>query len=377
VGTEARARHLAFVLALALTLVLSACMNSQVVPRLFGDRYEKCESGEAMVVWERANELLEGGQHTAAIPLLRRCIELCPEHVLYHVRYMDTAKALPPIKKGDELVPAAATLLMREYYANFQDDGESPLAPYFAARLQRFEKREAPAQELLSTALKRDSNFYFAHYERGLLWRGIGRSHRAATHLRRALDARPGFLDARRELADCYAELWEWKRAADQYRIYLEANPRDRVAQRAYLTLIVYRVDGRLAEASQLVRALLASAPEDLSLQMDLAAVYWKQGQLAVAADTYRQVLQVDHGFARAALNLGNLHYDLGRRSKGTERRDALIKSRFAYRYFRELGRSDDAYDWFDLMLATRARLREIDLELGARHKERVIWSDL
>lgn len=191
-----------------------------------------------MAAWDRANQLLAEDQAAAAVPLLRRCVELCPRHVLYHVRYMDAARGLPPVTRGETVIPAAATTVMLDYYAKFADDGKSPLAPYFAARLQRFARREAPAQDLLDTALDRDPRFYFAHYERGLLWRGVGRSHRAAGHLRRALDARPGFLDARRELADCYDELWEWSRAAEQYRIYLDANPADRVAQRAYLTLI-------------------------------------------------------------------------------------------------------------------------------------------
>jgi tetratricopeptide (TPR) repeat protein len=352
-------------------------MNSPIVPQLYGDRYEKCESGEAMVVWERANKLLAEGKSTQAVEHLRRCVELCPRHVLYHVRYMDAAHGLAPVKKGDASVPAAASTAMREYYAKFEDDGDSPLAPYFKARLQRFDGRNFQAQELLNLALKRDSRFYFARYERGLIWRGVSRPHRAVQHLRRALDTRPGFNDARRELAECFAELWEWSRAATHYRIYLAANPSDRVAQRAYLTLIVYRVDGRLKEANMLVLALLSENPRDLTLKMDLAAVYWKRGDPVNAAAMYREVLAVDHQYSRAALNLGNLHYDLGRRAKGDARRAALTKARFAYRFYRTLGESEDAYDWFDLNLATRARLREIDLELGARRKKDVTWRDL
>ena len=85
----------------------------------------------------------------------------------------------------------------------------------------------------------------------------------------------------------------------------------------------------------------------------------------------------IDHAHARAALNLGNLYYEIGRGSKGLMRRNALTKSRTAYRFFRSLGAAADAFDWFDLNLGTRARLREIDRELGPARPGTITWKDL
>ena len=44
---------------------------------------------------------------------------------------------------------------------------------------------------------------------------------------------------------------------------------------------------------------------------------------------------------------------------------------------FRSLRKVDDAFDWFDLNLAVRARLRQIEGELGPGDNRTVSWRDL
>lgn len=363
---------------LLLVSLFAGCAKLEIAaPQLRSDRYERCGRPGGADAFREAERLAAKGDFAAAAAGFRRAVELCPEHVVYHIRYQDAAASLPAEVVDGEPQPAPAKAAMEAFYEGYRDNGRSPLAPYFKARLQRFEQREAPAQDLLAEALRRDPQFYFAHYERGLIWRGIGRSHQAVQHYRRALATRPGCLLARRELAECYVELWEWSRAVEQYRVYLDAAPQDVAAQRAYLSLLVYRVDDELPQADALVKLLLEASPDDLSLRMDQAAIQWRLGNLMAAAAGYRDVLRGDHQAARAALNLGNLHYDLGRDARGEPRRKALETARRAYRYFLALEKAKDGYDWFDQNVSVPARLREIDLELGARTLEVVTWRDL
>jgi len=327
--------------------------------------------------WRRAQGFLARDEWHQAVAELQTCVRLCPGNVPYHIRYQDVAYALPRVDRDGELVPDPATRAMQEYYTSWPDDEGSPLPPYFRARLQRLAGRDAPARQLLDEALKRDSRFYFGNHEYGLMWFGVGQKHKAAIHFRKAITTRPGFLESRLQLAQCYDELWEWPRAAEQYRVYLEKRPDDLVALRAYVTLIIYRVEGYLPDARSALLRLIEASGDDLSLQMDYAALTWKEGDHQAAIATYRRVLERDHRHARAALNLGNLHYEIGRSAKGAQRQSALAKARNAYRFFRSLKEATDAYDWFDLHLSSRARLREIDLELGARPPGPITWRDL
>jgi len=121
---------------------------------------------------------------------------------------------------------------------------------------------------------------------------------------------------------------------------------------------------------------LMQAGEDDLSLLMDDAALTWKEGDLRAAIQKYRSVLARDHQHSRAVINLGNLYYEIGRKAKGAARKEALLKARNAYDFFQSLGQATDAFDWFDLHLATRARAREIDLELGVRRPGLITWRD-
>ena len=354
------------------------CPSTQpLVPRTIDDRYEVCENPTAVAAWGRAQELLRGGQQAQAIELLRQCVDLCAGNVWYHIAYQDTAFALPRVEVGGEFVEVPATVAMRRLYAELEDDGESPLPPYLRARLERMDQREATCEQLLEEALRRAPAFYFAMYESGLKWRGVDRPGLAAAELERAVRSRPQFLEARRALAEVYVELGEWPGAIRHYELYLAERPDDYPVLREYLALIVYQVDGREEEAGELVDKLIARHPQDLTLQMDRAAISWQLGDLGTAAQTYKSVVQQDHEDARAVLNLGNLYYEMGMQATDQERRERWEKARTAYRYFLSLGESADFHDLFDLHFNVPYRLSELQREVGPGKPGPVTWQDI
>ena len=297
------------------------------------------------------------------------------DEVSRHVRYQDAALALAAGKSQ----PPAETIAMRRFYDRRPDDGRSPLTPFLQARLQRLDQREEPARLLLEEALRRSPAFYEALHESGLLWWGVQRYGKAADWFRRAAKAAPRRGPAHLALAQVAQELGQWSESARHYQVYLTIEDQDLVAKRACLHVLLYRVEGNPKELEALIQDLWQPGSQDLSLQMDRAAVHWKRGQFQAAADHYRAVLRKDHKRARAALNLGNLLYDTGRSKKpgSAERRRDLDKARKAFLYFRSLGASEDAFDWFDLELAVRVRLGELDKELGKGSSKPVTWRDL
>ena len=113
---------------------------------------------------------------------------------------------------------------------------------------------------------------------------------------------------------------------------------------------------------------MLFRSPSDAIARMDLAAMEWRAGKLDPALAGYVDVLaqeQVNSQVrARAALNLGNLHYEAGGNSEA-QRRAHWPKARKAYAIFLRLVRPEEGQDQFDRMLGVPYRLKEIAALLG------------
>ncbi len=354
-----------------LLVLLTACAGG---PRKVTPAPVVVDVPDLAIAFERADLLQARGDLLAAVEALREIVK-SSSNPAHHMRYQDAALALPA-RQGQ---PAPQTFAMRRFYAQRADDGRSPLQPFLQARLERIDRREGPARVLLEQALKRSPGFYDAHYELGLLWRGVGNLGKAAEWFRSAIKLAPKRAPAHLALAEVASEATRWPEAALAYQRYLALEKADSGAKRAYLSILLYRVDGDLAQMERLMAELWKAGSQDLNLQMDRAAVYWKRGKTQSAIDNYRAVIQRDPKRARAVLNFGNLFYDKGiKLPKGTEKRAvALAKARQAYRYFRGLGESEDAFDWFDLELAVRVRLTAIEAELGEAGSAPVRWQDL
>lgn len=334
-----------------------------VTPVVEDPRWDRCDDQAGLQATRGARALLRKGDATQALPLARRGVEACADYVPAHLAYQDAALA---IASGVAAEPPA-TARMRAYYADLQDDGRSPLVPFFQARLHRAARREADCQRLLAEALQRDHRFYYAHLERGLMWWGVKKPAQALRALEAALALRPALAPAWRSLAEVQVALSRPEDAANAYRKYLEFVPEDEGAMRALAELYVYQVDGGLGEAERLLTYLRRAHPDDLDLQMHEAALRWQKGETGRAQELYRAVLQRAPTRARAALNLANLYYEAGRRVQGDARAQSWRRARRAYDYFRSLDGGDDAYDWWDMNLAAPRRLKEIDALLGPR----------
>ncbi len=358
---------------------LAACAVTEVD---HGNTGDTAQQRQADAAHQRATKLQAEGKPTAAVKAMRQAVEAGGK-LDYHLDYQDAAWAL----SEGRAEPLVETTAMRSYYAGRVDDSNSPLTPFLQARLKRLDRDWEGARLLLEEALRRAPGYFGAQYELGLLWRGVENYVKSAEWLRQAVGSAPRRACALLALAQVTGELGRWAESARSYQRYLDIVPTDLVAKRAYLTLLLYQVDGKLDRVEALVTELWRpfakggehAATPDLDLQMDLAAVHWKRGRTKQAIAEYRAVIRRDPQRARAALNLGNLFYDQGqgRAKDDKKRRYELGQARKAFRYFRGLGKSADAFDWFDLELAVRVRLESIEKELGKASAKPVTWQDL
>jgi Flp pilus assembly protein TadD len=142
------------------------------------------------------------------------------------------------------------------------------------------------------------------------------------------------------------------------------ARPDDRLATKTYVQLLLYHLD-RLRQAEPLLARLKAENPEDPDVLMDLAALAWRQGRLADAVTAYHEVLRLDATATRAALNLGNLHFERGQRASGAERSTAWQMARKAYQFYLIAARSEGLHDRLDAEFAVPYRMDLIARAIG------------
>jgi tetratricopeptide (TPR) repeat protein len=343
-----------------LCVLLAACglpmptVSEGMDPR----RFSSCQDPEVQRAWDQALVHLQAGRDRDAVPLLRSVVERCPEHVAAHRYYQEAATHV-----GGDTAAAMAAL-----YRQLPDNSRSPVPAYAKAALlpTDYERKQA-----LDKILARFSDFAWAHLSLARVQRKIGRMRDAVESYQRAVSIDHDLIDAYLELAETLVELGQYEEAVLPYDNYLRGNPNDRSAVLAYAHLLLYRL-GRHAAARPLIERLLAGDPGDAVAMMDLAGVEWRAGNREAALANYLRVLEGGEAGAqtdaRAALNIGNLHYDAYGDDAAT-RREHWPKARKAYQFYLRLIRPEDGQDMFEKWCAVPFRMHEIEQFLGPEEK--------
>jgi len=332
-------------------LVLAGCVSpgGPILPTASG-RYETATDPAFLDAVERARVLLDRRDERAALPCLQEALAAAPDHVPTHILYQDTALKLG----GDD------EAAMRAWYAALPDRPGSPVPLYCRARLAADDHTRLA---LLEEALARDPSFYFAHLAVARIQRALGRLDAAQEALERALVAQPHHLESNLEMAQVLIDRGRYAQAEPYFANYVAARPDDRLAAKAYAQLLLYRLH-RVRQAQPVLERLRSENPEDPDVLMDLAAVAWEQDRFADAIAAYHEVLRLDATATRAALNLGNLHFERGQRN-ADERPAAWSMARKAYRFYLSAARGAGLHDHLDALFAVPYRLELIAAEIG------------
>jgi Flp pilus assembly protein TadD len=327
-----------------LLAALSACTVTTSVGRA-DDRYETCDPS-ARDAYAEAQRAILSGTPADALPHLRRVVELSPDFVPAHIQYQDVARELG----------GAAEESMRTFYAAWPADSSSPVGPFLKARL-------APSDEDrmkgLERAIENDDSFYFAYQLQAEFWIRYGRTSNALELLQKAFSSKPDYAPANIALAEILESLGRGAEARRHYENYVEVRPGDLQARKALVELLIYGL-GEPSEAKPHLARLRQIDVDDVEVLMDTAAVAWLEGDLEVAADTYRDVLKRDAGRSRAILNLGNLYYDAFPNADPERREEYWKKAQLAYRLYVQRADYDGFYDLWDAYFALAYRLEEI-----------------
>lgn len=314
-------------------------------------RWTSCRDAEAVSAYEQAMVAVQAGRYAAALPLLLRTLQRCPDHVRAHLHYQDGA-----LQVGGE-----AEAAMRRFYAELPERPDSPVPTYVKARL---EPSSWSQKSMLESIVQREPSFYWAHLSLGRVLRANGRLSEAAAAFRQVLAYEPGLGEAHLELAETLVDLGKDTLAAEHYRYYLRGAPVDRAVTQEYVRLLVYRL-GRAEEAEPWIERLLQRDPGDESVRMDRAAAWWRKGQPEAALRAYLDVLRDRPDEARAVLNVGFLYYDVLAGQDPELQRRYWPKARAAFLLFQQMVRPEDGQDYLEYLLAVPYRLRRIEEVLG------------
>lgn len=336
--------------------VLAACPGTPLAgERQDSARYEVCTDAAGRLAFDQAMVHLQAGLDAEALPLLRECVQRCPELVRAHELYQDTA-----IHLG-----GAVEQQMRAFY-----DGQTPslrdtVLAYAKARLL---ESAWSRNQALEAILRYDSSFYYAHLSRARLLRSSGRLSDAISAYQRALAQNPELLPAHLELAETLVESGREAEAQPHYANYLRGNPNDLPVVRAYVSLLVYKL-GRPDQAMPFIDRLLSRDPQDAAALMDKAAAIWRRGDPQQARQLYIEVLERRPDNARAALNIGFLCYEAIPRDDAA-RLQWWPKAAAAFRMFLRLVRPEEGMDYVEQLLGVPYRLKEIASFLQQRGVE-------
>lgn len=306
--------------------------------------------------YELALQRIHQRDPAGAVPLLQEVVRAAPEFAPAHEVYQDTALELGRLPEGKHIEDE-----MRASYATAPGSENSPLQLYLRARITADTGKQI---EALNQALARDPGFFRAHLALGRLRRSLNQLEPAMSSQRAALSSNPRCAEASLELAELLVAAGRGREAEPHYQNYIRQEPSDRLARKQYAQLLIYEL-AQPTLARPIVEALRREDGGDVDVLMDLAAVEWKTSRAAQARELYKLVLETDRTQSRAALNLGNLWYEVLARGSREQKQVAWRKARMAYLYYLNMRRHDGVLDALDYHLGVPYRLERIAAEVG------------
>jgi tetratricopeptide (TPR) repeat protein len=163
--------------------------------------------------------------------------------------------------------------------------------------------RREEAMRLYRRALELDPESGVAHYNLALVLQHDGRLEEARAHYVRAVDLEPGNWLYWNNLGTTFRALGQEEEALEAYRRALDTNPGYAPAWANWADTL--RRAGRLDEAARAYERAIAADPHSAHAKYGLAALHAARGELILARDLLREVLELepDADVARRSLS--------------------------------------------------------------------------
>lgn len=154
-------------------------------------------------------------------------------------------------------------------------------------------------------ALNATKGNYLAYNNLGLALESEGKASEAVEHYRKAIEVKPGYLDAHVNLGVALSSLRRFDEAIDSYQKAIRIKP-DSIEARINLGALLLK-SGRTDQAISQFREVLSSGAVSPEAHNALGVALARKGDLQGALDQFREALRVDPGDAAARMNLKRL----------------------------------------------------------------------
>jgi type IV pilus biogenesis/stability protein PilW len=159
----------------------------------------------------------------------------------------------------------------------------------------------------------------------GLAYQARGDLSKAEEHLRRAIDKKPDYADARNNLGIVLAERKEWDKAIREFEA-AAANVMYMTPERAYFNLgEAYRVKGDPANAEEAYRRALRANEQYAPAYIALSAVLGGQGRWKDAASVLTRCVEVLPDYASCWMELGRAYLRLSQPGEALKAFDKVL----------------------------------------------------
>lgn len=177
-------------------------------------------------------------------------------------------------------------------------------------------QRHDDAVHMYRAAIALLPNFAEAHYNLALALRDVGDEGQAVQALKRAVMFKPQHALAHCTLGQILADI-DPEQAGSSFRQALAAEKNMLAAQIGLIFSLAQL--GRFDEAQRVLAKALKAHPDNTQVLRQKALVHLKQGELAGAEETYRQILQLSPDAEDVWLNLGSVYQMQGNNARAQE----------------------------------------------------------
>jgi tetratricopeptide (TPR) repeat protein len=187
-----------------------------------------------------------------------------------------------------------------------------------------------------------------AHNNYGNALADQGRMDEAIQHYRRAIELKPGDVEAYNNLGNRLAQQGKFPEAMEQYSRALRVKPDD--AKALYNSGLTLSVQGALDEAIPYYERAIQIEPDYIEAHNNLGNALSRRGRLTEAIQHYKRVLQLKPDFAQVHYNLANAF----------ARQDKVDEAASHYSHALQLkpDYAESHYNWGN-MLVTHGRTNE------------------
>ncbi|MBI3897335.1 MAG: tetratricopeptide repeat protein [Gammaproteobacteria bacterium] len=210
-----------------------------------------------------------------------------------------------------------------------------------------------------------------AHYERGNRLLVAGELEEAVISYRRAVELKPGLIEAHGNLGVALQALGRLEEAAESFRRVLSLDPR--LADTHYNLGEVLRMQGKLEESSRSYEQALLHRRDFGEAYNGLGMVLQERGEMEMAVGNYRKAIAAGPRIAESHYNLGRALQISGLLGEATAafRKALAIKPAYAEAYnnlgsvFLDQGRLEEAITHYRKALVINPRLVGAYYSLG------------